>query len=106
MRIPDATLNFWADEYVARNLRDHDVSLEQFLAQPLQVLARVERRCAARSQVAAFRRHPALDPREADDPATEVRGGRLVEKLRHSPAKSTPTPFARRLFHRFFRSAR
>lgn len=104
-RIPDETLNHWADAYIARNVRDFDVSLDQFLAQPHAVLARIERRLAARNLLALKRRHPGVDPCDADDPATEVRGGRLTEKLRHSPHPRGPTPFAKRWFHRLLRSA-
>lgn len=102
-RIPDETLNHWADVYVACNVRDFGFSLDQFLAQPHQLLARIERRLAARNLLAMKRRAPSVDPCDADDPATEIRDGRLVEKLRHSPHPLGPTPFAKRFFHRLFR---
>lgn len=42
-RYADETLNYWADIYVARQVRAHGISLEAFLAYPRQMLARVER---------------------------------------------------------------
>lgn len=105
IRIPDETLNHWADVYVARNVRDFEVSLDQFLAKPHQTLAWIERRLAARNYVAARRRHPGIDPCEADDHVMQVRDGRLFEKLRHGPACQSPTPFTRRWFRRLFRRA-
>ena len=42
-RYPDAYLDHWSDIYVSRRVREHGITLEQFLVAPHQMLARVER---------------------------------------------------------------
>ncbi|HEY4145201.1 hypothetical protein [Pinirhizobacter sp.] len=42
-RYPDAYLDHWSDIYVARQIRSHGITLDQFLVHPEQILARVDR---------------------------------------------------------------
>lgn len=92
---PDAYLNYWSDVYAEGDLNGRGVSLEQFLANP--------RRSAALRGDPNPRRLQEVDPLDGDDPATEVRDGRLIEKMRHGARSQRPTPWAQRFAHKLRR---
>jgi hypothetical protein len=80
---PDATLNYWADVFVARKVARQGIDLEQFLRDPHAVLRRLDRLAAAGNGGVDHRPVRAI----REDLRARRRGNVAIVKLWHGSRK-------------------
>lgn len=80
IRYPDAFVEHWADVYIARRVKRWHITLDQFLAAPREMLARVERFEAAERAAP----EPVVYVRQLrHESRLRQRGAQLIQKLWH-----------------------
>lgn len=74
-RIPDETLNYWADAFIRAELSDR-MTFEEFMAMPPR---------ARESHMACDMIDERIEARMTRDCACELHGKGLIERLHHAP---------------------